>query len=142
MLPLLLLLPCLSFVPRASAEKGLEFPHYDGKDRVLDINDKNYKKALKTHSMVCLFYHGPIPDAKDLQKQHQMTELVLEVQYEAGCRSRPGNKLRQLIQRERNGDDFKNNAGTYSFYDLIDLGRRVYVEIFTLLCYINHRTYC
>lgn len=78
----LFLLPCLSLVPLASAEKGLEFPQYDGKDRVLDINDKNYKKALKTHSMLCLYYHKPIPDSKDLQKQHQMTELVLEVKYE------------------------------------------------------------
>lgn len=76
---LLFLLPCLSLVPLSPAEKGLEFPQYDGKDRVLDINDKNYKKALKKHSMMCLFYHGPIPDGKELQKQHQMTELVLEV---------------------------------------------------------------
>ncbi|TNN04277.1 hypothetical protein fugu_001306 [Takifugu bimaculatus] len=50
-----------------------------GKDRVIDINDKNYKKALKKHSMMCLFYHGPIPDSKELQKQHQMTEMVLEL---------------------------------------------------------------
>uniref|UniRef100_A0A672JTR7 Calsequestrin n=1 Tax=Salarias fasciatus TaxID=181472 RepID=A0A672JTR7_SALFA len=66
-------------VPPARAEKGLDFPQYDGKDRVLDINDKNYKKALKKHSMLCLYYHEPIPDSKELQKQHQMTELVLEL---------------------------------------------------------------
>jgi len=75
----LFLLPCLSLVPLAPATKGLEFPHYDGKDRVLDINDKNYKSALKKHSMVCMFYHGPVSDSKELQKQHKMTELVLEV---------------------------------------------------------------
>uniref|UniRef100_A0A672JQL0 Calsequestrin n=1 Tax=Salarias fasciatus TaxID=181472 RepID=A0A672JQL0_SALFA len=75
----LLVLPCLSLVPPARAEKGLDFPQYDGKDRVLDINDKNYKKALKKHSMLCLYYHEPIPDSKELQKQHQMTELVLEL---------------------------------------------------------------
>lgn len=78
---LLFLLPCLSLVPLSPAEKGLEFPQYDGKDRVVDINDKNYKKALKKYGMVCLLYHGPIPDSKELQKQHQMTELVLEVKY-------------------------------------------------------------
>lgn len=77
----LFLLPCLNFVPQALSEKGLELPQYDGKDRVLDINDKNYKKALKQHSMLCLFYHEPIADSKELQKQHQMTELVLEVKY-------------------------------------------------------------
>uniref|UniRef100_A0A3B3U051 Calsequestrin n=1 Tax=Poecilia latipinna TaxID=48699 RepID=A0A3B3U051_9TELE len=75
----LFLLPCLSFVSVTPAEKGLEFPQYDGKDRVLDISDKNYKKALKKHSMLCLFYHEKVPDNKELQKQHQMTELVLEL---------------------------------------------------------------
>lgn len=75
----LFLLPCLSLVTLAPAEKGLEFPQYDGKDRVLDIDDKNYKKALKKYSMLCLFYHEATPDSKELQKQHQMTELVLEV---------------------------------------------------------------
>uniref|UniRef100_A0A3Q2CGJ3 Calsequestrin n=1 Tax=Cyprinodon variegatus TaxID=28743 RepID=A0A3Q2CGJ3_CYPVA len=75
----LFLLPCLSLVSVSSAEKGLEFPRYDGKDRVIDINDKNYKKALKKHSMLCLFYHEPVADNKELQKQHQMTELVLEL---------------------------------------------------------------
>lgn len=78
---LLFVLSCLSLAPLSPAEKGLEFPQYDGKDRVIDINDKNYKKALNKHSMMCLFYHGPIPDSKELQKQHQMTELVLEVKY-------------------------------------------------------------
>lgn len=78
---LLFVLSCLSLVPLSPAEKGLEFPQYDGKDRVVDITDKNYKKALKKHSMMCLFYHGPVPDSKELQKQHQMTELVLEVKY-------------------------------------------------------------
>ena len=78
----LFLLPCLSLVTLAPAEKGLEFPHYDGKDRVLDISDKNYKKALKTYNMLCLYYHEPIPDNKELQKKYQMTELVLEVKYE------------------------------------------------------------
>lgn len=78
---LLCVLSCLSLAPLSPAEKGLEFPQYDGKDRVIDINDKNYRRALKKHSMMCLFYHGPVPDSKELQKQHQMTELVLEVTY-------------------------------------------------------------
>lgn len=77
----LFLLPCLSLVPLAPATKGLEFPQYDGKDRVLDIDDKNYKKVLKRHNMVCMLYHEPIADSKEMQKQHQMTELVLEVKY-------------------------------------------------------------
>lgn len=75
----LLLLPCLSLVPSSRAEKGLEFPRYDGKDRVIHINDKNYKKALKKHSMLCVLYQDILPNSKELQKHHQMTELVLEV---------------------------------------------------------------
>lgn len=80
------LVPCLTLVPLAPAEKGLEFPQYDGKDRVLDIDDKNYKRALNKYSMLCLFYHEPVPDIKEQQKRHQMTELVLEVKYSHGKR--------------------------------------------------------
>ncbi|KAG7255107.1 hypothetical protein CRUP_029542 [Coryphaenoides rupestris] len=29
--------------------------------------------------MLCLLYHEPIPDSKELQKKHQMTEMVLEL---------------------------------------------------------------
>lgn len=69
----------LSFQALTWAKKGLEFPRYDGKDRVLDIDSKNYRKALKSFHMLCLFYHAPPPASKELQKQFQMTELVLEV---------------------------------------------------------------
>ncbi|KAK2856776.1 hypothetical protein Q5P01_005511 [Channa striata] len=62
-----------------SAEEGLEFPNFDGKDRVLDINERNYKKALKRFDLLCLFYHEPVPANKGLQKRFQMTELVLEL---------------------------------------------------------------
>ncbi|KAM6893503.1 calsequestrin-2-like [Xenentodon cancila] len=68
---------CLSFL--CTAEEGLEFPNFDGKDRVLDINERNYKKALKRYDLLCLFYHEPLPANKGLQKQFQMTELVLEL---------------------------------------------------------------
>ncbi|MEQ2160887.1 hypothetical protein GOODEAATRI_004103 [Goodea atripinnis] len=71
-LSLQLVLPC-------KAEEGLEFPNFDGKDRVLDINERNYKKALKRYDLLCLFYHEPVPANKGLQKRFQMTELVLEV---------------------------------------------------------------
>ncbi|KAG5282996.1 hypothetical protein AALO_G00037110 [Alosa alosa] len=76
----LLLFSCLCLAPLLSlAEEGLDFPSYDGKDRVLDIDDKNFKKALKKYDMLCLLYHAPPPTAKDQQKQFQMTELVLEL---------------------------------------------------------------
>lgn len=98
--PLLFLLPCLSLVPLCPAEKGLEFPQYDGKDRVLDINDKNFKKALRTNSMMCLYYHEPIPDSKELQKQHQMTELVLEVEF--GFQDHGESNLRDCTSKVKN----------------------------------------
>lgn len=78
----ILLLASMGFSTLASAKKGLEFPRYDGEDRVLDIDDKNYRKALKKYDMLCLFYHAPPPAAKELQKQLHLTELVLEVSEE------------------------------------------------------------
>ncbi|KAF5903099.1 calsequestrin-2-like, partial [Clarias magur] len=77
--PWLVALVCLSLAAFAWAKKGLEFPRYDGKDRVLDIDEKNYRRALKKYDMLCLLYHEPVPNNKELQKQFQMTELVLEV---------------------------------------------------------------
>ncbi|XP_062301577.1 calsequestrin-2-like [Scomber scombrus] len=68
---------CLVFF--CAAEEGLEFPNFDGKDRVLDINERNFKKALKRYDLLCLFYHEPMPANKGLQKRFQMTELVLEL---------------------------------------------------------------
>uniref|UniRef100_A0A3Q4AMW8 Calsequestrin n=1 Tax=Mola mola TaxID=94237 RepID=A0A3Q4AMW8_MOLML len=70
---------CLGLVFLCRAEEGLEFPNFDGKDRVLDINERNYKKALKRYDLLCLFYHAPLPANKGLQKWFQMTELVLEL---------------------------------------------------------------
>ncbi|TWW64056.1 calsequestrin-2-like [Takifugu flavidus] len=70
---------CLHLTFLCNAEEGLEFPNFDGKDRVLDINERNYKKALKRYHLLCLFYHEPIPANKGLQKRFQMTELVLEL---------------------------------------------------------------
>lgn len=81
--PWLVVLVCLSLAALAWARKGLEFPRYDGKDRVLDIDNKNYRKALKNHQMLCLLYHAPAPTSKELHKQFLMTELALEVREQA-----------------------------------------------------------
>lgn len=70
---------CLCLVSICDAEEGLEFPNFDGKDRVLDVNERNYKKALRRYDMLCLFYHEPLAANKGMQKRFQMTELVLEV---------------------------------------------------------------
>ena len=73
---------CLHQTLLCRAEEGLEFPNFDGKDRVLDVSERNYKKALKRFDLLCLFYHEPLPANKGLQKRFQMTELVLEVRGE------------------------------------------------------------
>ncbi|XP_037334235.2 calsequestrin-2-like [Pungitius pungitius] len=70
---------CLHLVFFCGAEEGLEFPNFDGRDRVLDVSERNYKKALKRYDLLCLFYHEPLPASKGLQKRFQMTELVLEL---------------------------------------------------------------
>lgn len=75
----LLFLSCLCLVSRSSTEEGLEFPNFDGKDRVLNINERNYKKALKKYDMLCLLYHEPLSSDRELQQQFHMREMVLEV---------------------------------------------------------------
>lgn len=68
---------CLLFC--CKAEEGLNFPTYDGKDRVIDLHEKNYKNALKKYDMLCLLFHEPVSSDRVSQKQFQMTEMVLEV---------------------------------------------------------------
>uniref|UniRef100_A0A8D0HP91 Calsequestrin n=1 Tax=Sphenodon punctatus TaxID=8508 RepID=A0A8D0HP91_SPHPU len=63
----------------SSAEEGLDFPSYDGKDRVIDLNEKNYKQALKKYDMLCLLLHEAVGTDKVSQRRFQMTEMVLEL---------------------------------------------------------------
>ena len=61
------------------AEEGLNFPTYDGKDRVVSLTEKNFKQVLKKYDLLCLYYHEPLPSDKVVQKQFQLKEIVLEV---------------------------------------------------------------
>ncbi|XP_068945380.1 calsequestrin-2 [Petaurus breviceps papuanus] len=74
-----LLLVGFYLLPSCSAEEGLNFPSYDGKDRVISLNEKNYKQMLKKYDLLCLFYHEPVSSDKVSQKQFQMKEIVLEL---------------------------------------------------------------
>ncbi|CAJ0943785.1 unnamed protein product [Ranitomeya imitator] len=70
---------CLALVNLgARAEDGLDFPEYDGEDRVIHISLKNYKAALKKYEVLALLYHEPIEDDKASQRQFEMEELILE----------------------------------------------------------------
>lgn len=61
------------------AEEGLNFPTYDGKDRVVSLTEKNFKQVLKKYDLLCLYYHEPVSSDKIAQKQFQLKEIVLEV---------------------------------------------------------------
>uniref|UniRef100_A0A4X2KPN1 Calsequestrin n=1 Tax=Vombatus ursinus TaxID=29139 RepID=A0A4X2KPN1_VOMUR len=74
-----LLLVGFYLLPFCRAEEGLNFPTYDGKDRVVNLNEKNYKQILKKYDLLCLFYHEPVSSDKVSQKQFQMKEIVLEL---------------------------------------------------------------
>ncbi|VCW68313.1 unnamed protein product, partial [Gulo gulo] len=60
-------------------EDGLEFPQYDGVDRVINVNAKNYKNVFKKHEVLALLYHEPPEDDKASQRQFEMEELILEL---------------------------------------------------------------
>uniref|UniRef100_A0A8C8ZM85 Calsequestrin n=1 Tax=Prolemur simus TaxID=1328070 RepID=A0A8C8ZM85_PROSS len=61
------------------AEEGLNFPTYDGKDRVVSLSEKNFKQVLKKYDVLCLYYHEPVSSDKVAQKQFQLKEIVLEL---------------------------------------------------------------
>ncbi|KAB0345936.1 hypothetical protein FD755_024409, partial [Muntiacus reevesi] len=63
------------------AEEGLNFPTYDGKDRVVSLTEKNFKQVLKKYDLLCLYYHEPLSSDKVVQKQFQLKEIVLEISY-------------------------------------------------------------
>ncbi|XP_072622905.1 calsequestrin-2 isoform X2 [Vulpes vulpes] len=61
------------------AEEGLNFPTYDGKDRVVSLTEKNFKQVLKKYDVLCLYYHESVSSDKVAQKQFQLKEIVLEL---------------------------------------------------------------
>lgn len=63
----------------SGAEEGLNFPTYDGKDRVVSLSEKSFKQMLKRYDLLCLYYHEPVSSDKVAQKQFQLKEIVLEV---------------------------------------------------------------
>lgn len=78
--------------PVARGEEGLDFPEYDGIDRVIDVNMKNYKGVLKKYEVLALLYHEPVGEDKASQRQFELEELILEV----GARGEEGGRDRAL----------------------------------------------
>lgn len=78
-LALLLLLVLGTPKSGVHGEEGLDFPQYDGVDRVVNVNAKNYKNVFKKYEVLALLYHEPPEDDKASQKQFELEELILEV---------------------------------------------------------------
>nr|XP_046176639.1 calsequestrin-1-like [Oncorhynchus gorbuscha] len=60
-------------------EQGLDFPEYDGMDRVIELTTKNYKSVMKTHDVMVLYYHEHPGSDAVAQKQFEIEELALEL---------------------------------------------------------------
>ncbi|NWS65062.1 CASQ1 protein, partial [Chunga burmeisteri] len=57
----------------------LDFPTYDGLDRVLPVTLKNYRAMLKWFPVLALLHHRPGQGDWAAQHHHEMEELVLEL---------------------------------------------------------------
>ncbi|XP_058638870.1 calsequestrin-1b isoform X4 [Onychostoma macrolepis] len=61
------------------SEKGLEFPEYDGKDRVHQLTIKNYKSVMKKYDVMVIYYHKAVGEDRMSRKQFEVEELALEL---------------------------------------------------------------
>uniref|UniRef100_A0A665X9F1 Calsequestrin n=1 Tax=Echeneis naucrates TaxID=173247 RepID=A0A665X9F1_ECHNA len=69
----------LSFGGLSLAKECLDFPEYDGKDRVHDLNIKNYKSVMKKYDVMVVYYHDHPGSSRVAQKQFEIEELALEL---------------------------------------------------------------
>lgn len=69
----------LSFGGFSLAKDTLDFPEYDGKDRVHNLNAKNYKSVMKKYDVMVLYYHDHPASNRVAQRQFETEELALEV---------------------------------------------------------------
>uniref|UniRef100_A0A672KSX9 Calsequestrin n=1 Tax=Sinocyclocheilus grahami TaxID=75366 RepID=A0A672KSX9_SINGR len=66
----------LTFGQLSWGQKGMDIPEYDGKDRVHDLNAKNYKSVMKKYDVMVVYYHEHVGSSKVAQKQFQIEELL------------------------------------------------------------------
>ncbi|KAF5901902.1 calsequestrin-1-like isoform X2, partial [Clarias magur] len=59
--------------------KVLDIPEYDGKDRVHQLTNKNYKSVMKQYDVMVIYYHKPIGENRMAKKQFEVEELALEL---------------------------------------------------------------
>uniref|UniRef100_A0A7N6AMD7 Calsequestrin n=1 Tax=Anabas testudineus TaxID=64144 RepID=A0A7N6AMD7_ANATE len=60
-------------------KESLDFPEYDGKDRVHDLNAKNYKSVMKKYDVMVVYYHDHVGSSRVAQRQFEIEELALEL---------------------------------------------------------------
>ncbi|XP_052456831.1 calsequestrin-1-like isoform X1 [Carassius gibelio] len=61
------------------SEKGLEFPEYDGKDRIHQLTINNYKSVMKRYDAMVIYYHKPVGEDSMSREQFEVEELALEL---------------------------------------------------------------
>uniref|UniRef100_A0A3P8ZHL8 Calsequestrin n=1 Tax=Esox lucius TaxID=8010 RepID=A0A3P8ZHL8_ESOLU len=64
-------------------EDGLDFPEYDGADRVIQLTAKNYKSVMKKYDVMVVYYHEHPGKDHGAQKQFKVEELALELAAQA-----------------------------------------------------------
>lgn len=74
----------LSFGGFSLCKDALDFLEYDGKDRVHNLNAKNYKSVMKKYDVMVLYYHDHPGSSRVAQRQFETEELALEVGGELG----------------------------------------------------------
>lgn len=69
----------LSFGGLSMGEESLDFAEYDGKDRVHDLNAKNYKSVMRKYDVMVVYYHDHPGSSRAAKKEFEVEELALEV---------------------------------------------------------------
>lgn len=59
--------------------KILDIPEYDGKDRVHQLTNKNYRDVMKKYDVMVIYYHKTVGENRMAKKQFEVEELALEV---------------------------------------------------------------
>ncbi|XP_035385445.1 calsequestrin-1b isoform X2 [Electrophorus electricus] len=60
-------------------QRLLEIPEYDGRDRVHELTNKNYKTVMKKYDIMVIYYHKAIGENLMARKQLEVEELALEL---------------------------------------------------------------
>uniref|UniRef100_A0A3B5LDW4 Calsequestrin n=1 Tax=Xiphophorus couchianus TaxID=32473 RepID=A0A3B5LDW4_9TELE len=68
----------LSFGGQSLATESLDFPEYDGKDRVHNLDAKNYKSVMRKYDVMVVYYHDHPGSSRVAQRQFETEELALE----------------------------------------------------------------